>query len=819
MPRSTYSSSKSTPPKPAQPTDEKQRRRRKEIANNPPAGQTPGSSLAVIDWQRLWLELTDNFNKDVFGLILLVLGAYLLFTSRLQDPSWLERMVGWSATITALVLVISGLVLMLEERMGYWSAEALVGIELLLLALQSGTFVMNHALPVWPVLGDGRFGGMVGWALGSLTVAALGQWPALLLISLVGFLGALLLFRYTPLIYLSVQIGRAFPFLRQLAQRLSAMLATLFPADLTDEMEHLPMPTPPRAENFVSAAPLYTRSERAIRTEVEEEGDKTWNEVAPPQSERKERRVVNPLVSPKADSAAPESVKSTQPLTSKPTKQKAIPLPKPMRTADQLPSIDLLTPDSESHSAADVRHIQTLIENTLEDFNVPVRIVHVESGPTVTQFGVEPLYLERGGQRRKVRVSRIVNLADDLALALAAPSVRIEAPVPGRPYVGIEVPNPEKTMVGLRGIMESAAMRKDGGILGLPLGRNTAGTPVAMDMVRAPHMLIAGSTGSGKSVCINTIITGLLMQHGPESLRFVMVDPKMVELVGYNGIPHLLGKVITDVEQVMGALTWLLLQMDDRYRTFRELGVRNIASYNELLHKQKKNDPNKLEVLPYIVLIIDELADLMMTAADDIERQICRLAQMARATGIHLILATQRPSVDVVTGLIKANFPSRIAFAVTGQTDSRVILDSPGAERLLGRGDMLLMRSDSPNLQRIQGCFVADEEINGIVSFWKAQMDQSAPPTVPPWNGLLDQMDDEDGLIQDAIDVLRDLKSASTSLLQRKLQLGYPKASKLMEQLASQGIVGPDLGGGRGREVLLKKKEQEEEEADGEAGG
>ncbi|MCC6457139.1 MAG: DNA translocase FtsK, partial [Caldilineaceae bacterium] len=447
------------------------------------------------------------------------------------------------------------------------------------------------------------------------------------------------------------------------------------------------------------------------------------------------------------------------------------------------------------------------------DFGVPVRVVHVESGPTVTQFGVEPLYTEQSGKRRKVRVNRIVNLADDLALALAAPSVRIEAPVPGRPYVGIEVPNTVKAMVSMRGILESGALRQKDGKLLLALGRDTAGAPVVMDMARAPHLLIAGSTGSGKSVCINTIITSLLMQHGPESLKFIMVDPKMVELPGYNGIPHLIGKVITDVNQVMGALTWLLLQMEDRYRLFRELGVRNIDAYNDLA-RQRKRGADALTPLPYMVLIIDELADLMMTAAEDIERQICRLAQMARATGIHLILATQRPSTDVVTGLIKANFPSRIAFAVTSSIDSRVILDTPGAEQLLGRGDMLLMRPDAAKLARVQGCFVADDEITHVVKFWKQAVPPESQPVVPPWNGLMDQLDEKDEMVNDAIDVLRGMRTCSTSMLQRKLRIGYPKAARLMEQLEDQGIVGPDMGGGQGREVLLKEDEDEEEYED-----
>jgi S-DNA-T family DNA segregation ATPase FtsK/SpoIIIE len=485
-------------------------------------------------------------------------------------------------------------------------------------------------------------------------------------------------------------------------------------------------------------------------------------------------------------------------------------VPKPLRGADLLPPVELLAADAGAYGNTNVAQLEQIILDTLEDFDVPVRVVHVETGPTVTQFGLEPLYTERAGQRRKVRVNRIVGLANDLALALAAPAVRIEAPVPGRAYVGIEVPNPDKSLVSMRGILESADMAK-GGTLVLPLGRNTAGHPVVMDLTKAPHLLIAGATGSGKSVCINTVVTGLLMKHGPESLRFVLVDPKMVELPGYNGIPHMYGKVITDVEHVMGALTWLLLQMDDRYQLFRDAGVRNVETYNQIVRKRKD-----AQALPYIVLVIDELADLMMTAADDIERQICRLAQMARATGIHLVLATQRPSTDVITGLIKANFPTRISFAVTSQIDSRVILDTPGAETLLGRGDMLLMRPDVGKLTRLQGCFVADEEINRVVGYWKGQVGDT-PPLPAPWNSIMDHLGDDEGLIQDAIDVLRNARTCSTSMLQRKLGLGYPKAARLMEELARRNIVGPDLGGGRGREVLHKAREAEDGE-DAEAG-
>jgi len=727
-------------------------------------------------------ELRESFSSEIIGMITLVAGAGALFSLRSGEGTpWLARMMGWTAPWFAIVLIVIGVVLLLRDRAGYWSVEALVGAELLLLSLQAGTFVVNNSEVTWQPPADGADGGLIGWAVGSLVMSLLGRWPTFFLLLMMGAIGLFLLLRYTPAIYAVHWVGRLFP---------------LLPALWADFSGHLPW-------------------RREAKTAYKNASPVTANFVPPTQEVEVDRTVGNDPPVRYVDHRATAKktttnvgAKTKAPTSKSPAKKTAAKKrAKPLRAAADLPAMELLAADSGEYTGTDVRAMSQLIESTLYDFNVPAKVVHVESGPTVTQFGLEPLYLERAGKKRKVRVNRIVSLADDLALALAAPAVRIEAPVPGQAYVGIEVPNPDKTLVGLRGIMESPELRRHGGDLLLPLGRDTAGRPIIMDLTRAPHMLIAGQTGSGKSVCINTIITGLLMRHGPESLRFVMIDPKMVELPGYNGIPHLLGKVITDMDQVMGALTWLMLQMDDRYQLFRAEGVRNIDAYNALARRRKS-----MESLPYMVLIVDELADLMMTAADDVERQITRLAQLARATGIHLILATQRPSTDVVTGLIKANFPSRIAFSVTSQIDSRVILDQPGAERLLGRGDMLLMRPDAPKLFRIQGCFVDDREIEHVVRFWKNDEASEATSAVTPWNALMDRMEDQDEMMLDAIDILRDMDTCSTSMLQRKLRVGYPKAARLMEQLEAKGVVGPDLGGGQGRKVLLKKDNEDEEE-------
>ncbi len=456
------------------------------------------------------------------------------------------------------------------------------------------------------------------------------------------------------------------------------------------------------------------------------------------------------------------------------------------------------------------------IEETLLSFGVPVQVVEVNRGPTVTQFGVRPGYIEkrtRSGkvERVKVKVSKIQALANDLSLALAAAPLRIEAPVPGKSIVGIEVPNLQVSLVSLRGIMESEQYTRMKSKLRLPLGRNVSGIPVVADLTKMPHLLVAGATGSGKSVCINSILVSLLLTNTPETLRLFLVDPKRVELTGYNGIPHLIAPVEVEPKQVVKSLRWMVGEMDRRYRLFAEVGVRDIERYNKKIAATGKKP------LPYILLVIDELADLMLASPDEVENQITRLAQMARATGIHLIIATQRPSVDVVTGLIKANFPARVAFAVTSQVDSRVILDMPGAEQLLGRGDMLFMAPDSSKPVRLQGAFVSDAEIRRTVRYWKgirgeaserkpSNAEDQAPATPPLWESI-EEEPKRDVLFDDAVRVVRESGRASISLLQRKLRIGYTRAARLIDQLEEAGIVGPDEGI-KGRKVLIDEDER-----------
>jgi len=483
----------------------------------------------------------------------------------------------------------------------------------------------------------------------------------------------------------------------------------------------------------------------------------------------------------------------------------------------QLPDIRQVL-DSGSAPSVNEEFIQQrsrLIQETLASFGAPVQVVEINRGPTITQFGVEPLFVETRTGRTKVRVNKIASLADDLALALAAPRIRIQAPVPGHSYVGIEVPNDEMTLVALRDILESEPFQRNKSPLRMALGRDVTGHPITTTLENMPHLLIAGTTGSGKSVCVNAILTCFLMYNTPDDLRLILVDPKRVELTGYNGIPHLLSPVVVEIDRVIGALQWMTREMDKRYHLFAQVGSRNISDYNT---KMKLQGGKKL---PLLVIVIDELADLMLVAPGETEQTITRLAQLARATGIHMILATQRPSVDVVTGLIKANFPARIAFAVASNTDSRVILDQPGAERLLGRGDMLFQAPDAPSAARLQGVFVSDQEIQNLVEFWRTQVGAASPYAVPgaPLPAGIPRSDSplqqtamfedmtpadsvSDPLLPEAIDLVRREGRASVSMLQRRMRIGYTRAARIVDMMEDKGIVGPPEGTTQVRQIL-----------------
>ncbi len=489
------------------------------------------------------------------------------------------------------------------------------------------------------------------------------------------------------------------------------------------------------------------------------------------------------------------------------------------RRDERLPPLNLLLQDHNNNlDEESIQATAVLIEKTLLELGVPTRVIGFRVGPVVTQYAIEPGYIEKPGLdgklvRQKVRVSQIAALQRDLARALAAERLRIEAPVPGHSFVGIEVPNRKNAVVRLRPLLESESFQRLGSPLALALGRDVSGLPVVADLARMPHLLIAGTTGSGKSVCIAALTVCLVMNNSPEKLRLAMLDPKMVELARFNGLPHLLGQVESEPERMLAVLRWALTEMDNRYRILETARARDLDSYN------RKAERRKQPVLPRIVIFIDELADLMMTAPDQTEHSLIRLAQMARATGIHLVLATQRPSTDVVTGLIKANFPARISFNVATSVDSRVILDSNGAEDLLGRGDMLFLNPEVGTPLRSQGVLVTDHEIERVVGFWQRVFPVQETPA--PWEEYLQQEESSDELLQQAIALVRQTRRASASLLQRRLRIGYPRAARLIDELEALGVVGPAQGGGREREVLWSSDEAslgEERDFDEEAG-
>lgn len=472
-------------------------------------------------------------------------------------------------------------------------------------------------------------------------------------------------------------------------------------------------------------------------------------------------------------------------------------------TAYQLPPSSILQKPQQADQSNEKKHIQKnaqKLEKTFQSFGVKAKVTQIHLGPAVTKYEVLP---DTG-----VKVSKIVGLTDDLALALAAKDIRMEAPIPGKSAIGIEVPNAEVAMVSFREVIEAKQNEKKESKLLAALGRDITGEAIAAELNKMPHLLVAGATGSGKSVCINGIITSILMRAKPHEVKMMMIDPKMVELNVYNGIPHLLAPVVTDPKKASQALKKVVGEMERRYDLFSHTGTRNIEGYNGHVTKHNNETGEKQPHLPYIVVIVDELADLMMVASSDVEDSIIRLAQMARAAGIHLIIATQRPSVDVITGIIKANIPSRIAFSVSSATDSRTILDMGGAEKLLGRGDMLFYPSGAVKPVRVQGAFLSDEEVEDVVDFvisqQKAQyQEEMIPEDIPETTGQ-----SEDELYDDAVQLISEMQTASVSMLQRRFRIGYSRAARLIDEMEMRGVIGP-YEGSKPRTVLIPKPSDE----------
>ncbi len=807
-------------------------RSKKPASSAPPA--PPTRDTAVINWILGWPgHVKQGFVAGILLFFSILLAVGLLIRLQSQNPlahlgEVVYGLLGWSAYLFVIGLTVFAIANLAEAatrtRLIRWGLV----IQLLLLGC---LLVMESRL---------LFGGDTGALFGALLMEPVSGLPAsaqqigvfgaivilLLIIFHISFsqaVGALRWF-FGGLVRLARAsfggLASAIAGARARSAARKAAAASIEPED--DESLVQSDPSLPASRPFPR---LRHHAESVILIEEEEDGASQAQQAPLPGMPTASIRAARGAPNPDRDSIPP-----LPPLPMKaaaPAKGASGPLPAVSLTPAihyELPAITLLNGVIEQRQLRQEDAIEELarkVERTLRSFRIDaeVRRSDISVGPTVIRVGIRPIEKIKKDYRGHVvlddegepvivrtRVSRIMALQNDLALDLEAKSIRMEAPVPGRPYVGVEIPNKNSRLVTLREILggkeyeESRRKSK----LTIALGRDVAGRARIGDLVRFPHLLIAGATGSGKSVCVNSIIACLLMQATPEDVRFLMIDPKMVELTGFNGIPHLLAPVVTEVDKVVGTLKRAVIEMERRYRLFSKQGVRNLEAYRKLRALKPE-----LEALPNIVIIIDELADLMMAAPEEVENLICRLAQLARATGIHLVVATQRPSVDVITGLIKANLPTRISFMVSSSVDSRTILDMGGAERLLGRGDMLYMPVDAGKPERIQGAFLADDELERIVEHWRQTPPLPARPE-ETWEPAEDDDEDnlpEDDLLAQAEQVVRDAGRASIALLQRRLGVGYARAGRLIDLLEARGIIGPPETGGRPREVISSESD------------
>lgn len=734
-----------------------------------------------------------RFGRDLLGIFLifssaLTLLALLGLTSGVLLLPWsnfLKNWFGWGAILINITIGVIGYFI-LKRKGNFWTRYfwKIVYFEILIISL----------LGLLAVLSDfdlglaeaGMWGGLIGWALAQMTAEILGKVLASLIwmaIPLILGLVAIAVIRK------NMDPDNSRRFQQEDVQKNNTELKKVVIQEKykNSQVDHQPA--------FVPMEKMGRRSE------VPESPRKNQSS----QGQNPQKGVNAQLVNLAKDGIKP-NIKVSAP-TSTPGKN--------LNRESNLPPLSILLEDQVVRlDESTINQTASILEKTLMDFGIPAKVIGYRMGPTVTQFAVEPGYIEKPapeGQtlKQKVRVSQISQLSKDLSLALSSTSIRIEAPVPGKSYVGIEIPNVRSVVVRMKTLLESEKFNKLNSPLAVALGRDVSGLPVVGDLSRMPHLLIAGTTGSGKSVCITSLAACLAMNNSPEDLRLIMIDPKMVELVRFNGLPHMFGKVETELERILGVLRWVTQEMDRRYIAFSSLGARDLDAYNKKIEKRGES------VLPRIVVFIDELADLMMSAQASTEPLLVRLAQLARATGIHMIVATQRPSSTVVTGLIKANFPARISFAVASHIDSRVILDSTGAENLLGRGDMLFLDPEKAIPVRTQGVMVSDEEVDKIIAHWQTEQPDSLDSS-PPWENMLFEEKENGGdeMIQQAIEIVKQSRHASASLIQQKLRIGYPRAARLIEELEKMGIVGPAQSGGKNREVLIDLDDEEENYSD-----
>ena len=772
-------------------------------------------------WQDLkdslppWINEVVGFALTVFGILSFI--SLYIAADALVAVTWADMLTaifGDGAIFVAGTLFAFGVILWLP-KVGLrirLSPGRLLALEIAFLSALALLHLGNSDSELRALARAGQGGGLIGWGLSYPFYWIMGRGPALVffsaLIAICLIVAIGMQRRHVVALFAKFGLGlQTFserarrtqkPATDDRAQSLYRQLAGA-PGYRTQIMRIRPHPEnlPTEVGQSSSDAGAATDTVKRIRPAATANGDKDPAAIPSPEGEQDDSLARTPVAIQDADYATPPDASPSE-----------NPWLDSLPSLDCLTAADLIMPDEE-----EINRNAMLIRNTLLEFDLETTVLEVQVGPTVTRYALQP-HKEDGSER--IRMSKIASYARDLSLALAAKRLRLETPVPGTNYMGIEVPNMEPALVALRNLLESEfyqrEKRNSGAPLLIPLGRDVSGAPVALDLSQMPHLLIAGTTGAGKSVCMAGIATSLLMQYRPDQLRLVMLDPKMVELTRFNGIPHLVGPVEIEHDRIIGVLRWCTGEMDRRYKLLESQSTRNIAMYNERqLARGAAGEP-----LPYMVILIDEIGDLMISNPDETERAITRLAQMARAVGMHLVIATQRPSVNVITGLIKANFPARIAFSVASGSDSRVIIDRSGAEDLLGSGDMLFLSADADGPQRIQGCFVSEDDVRVVVQHWQRENAKRSdavaaanPEASPSEAGLMRRrfLAETDPMLEDVLRLAVDSSEVSASLIQRRLGLGYPRAARIMDLLEELGVVGEELGGGRSRKVIIPPEE------------
>ncbi len=751
----------------------------------------------------LGIEISDEVKKDAIGIFLLALAAINILSfvnlagglgGKIKEIGGL--LFGMGFILFPVALILCGLKIIKSENV-IESRVSLFGAIIMILSLLSFLHIPFTPETMLEAAKEGTGGGFLGAALAWVLVLLIGKWGAVIIILMMFIISILLIFNIS---------------LAGLANKIKGESREF---DEEEEGEEIKEDDSEEEDSEEDEDIKINIAGQEIK-EKEKKGllaallNRTKKEKGSPEFSVKSLddemdNTEDTKISTESSASGGEVKEEVEDMENL---EDVIPKSNKRKVNWQIPSLNILDGSDGEPTSGDIRANSNIIRRTLANFGIQIEMGEVNVGPTVTQYTLKP--------SMGIKLSRITSLHNDLALALAAHSLRIEAPIPGKSLVGIEVPNQSVAMVRMKNIVNSGEFKKRKSNLGIILGRDVSGQPVIADLAKMPHLMIAGSTGSGKTVCINTLIVGLLFQNSPETLKFIMVDPKRVELTPYNDIPHLLTPVITDPDKAINSLKWSIKEMEDRYDLLSHLGCRNIESYNEAVKTKFK----QREVLPYIIIIIDELADLMATHGREMEAAVVRLAQMARAIGIHLVLSTQRPSVEVITGLIKANITTRIAFQVASQIDSRTILDMAGAEKLLGSGDMLYLSGDSNKPRRIQGVFISEEEVRKITDFLKSQKEEGEEEyneeIVESKKTSLEFSSeeggaDEDLLYDDAVEVVKNAGKASASLLQRRLRVGYARAARLLDMMEDKGIVGP-ADGAKPREVYVDNYEEDVEE-------